>query len=184
MSEYSARVPGGASSGTRISGIEHRRWRMVLLEEPQIAGESRGMREQGAERDVVPVRVGSGAGGEFRQDFGERRFEPEYASVVEQHGDGGGGHDFGDAGQIEYGGSRDGRRVRLIGESAHRVERDHLLIQENSIGGTGEGAVTYGLLQHGMGGGKAPRAVVCGRRKRGVGSGHLVRIWYGISGLA
>ena len=107
-SEYSVRAPGLASSGScrvarrSASGVAQVRKKL------DVAGQAGTVREQHAEGDALFAAAGLHADDKAGEDVAEAGVEVETAARVEEHGSGGGGDDFGEAGEIEDGGGLDG----------------------------------------------------------------------------
>ncbi len=93
--------------------------------------------------------------GEFRDDRGDRRFQIKQAALVENHGHGGRGDDFGERSEIEEARGGDFGRSRIVGEAAEGLVGDQLSAEGDSERAGGEGAGGDGIFQDAKGAAKA-----------------------------
>jgi hypothetical protein len=99
----------------------------------------------------MPYRPRLSANSESGQQVADEQIEVETLAVVEQHRRSGGGHYFGDAGEVENGHWGDDRRVGIIGETAHGIKGEDLAVQEDTKGRSGKSAAGDGAFQDGIG---------------------------------
>ena len=99
----------------------------------------------------MPYRPNLSANSEAGQQVADEQIEVETPAVVEQHRGRGGGHDFGDAGEVVDGHRGDGGRFGVIGEAADAVEGEDFAVEQDAKGRSGKGAVGDGAFQNGIG---------------------------------
>ena len=85
--------------------------------------------------------------GKVGDDGRDRGVEIEQSPLVENHGHGGCGHDFGERSEIEDARSRDLRRGRIVGKTAKRFLGNKLSAKSDGEQAGGEGAGRDGLFQ-------------------------------------
>ncbi len=61
-------------------------------------GQARGVSQEHAKRHFVAAEIFFGVGDKFGNDGGDRGFEVEEAALIQEHGRGGGGDNFGEGG--------------------------------------------------------------------------------------
>ena len=87
-------------------------------------------------------------GREGRQPIDDGLIEIEKLAIVQEHGDGGGGEDFGQTGKIVDSIDPDRVRSMVVGETAEAVEGAHLAAEEHSPNAAGKDTSVDGVRDH------------------------------------
>ena len=167
MSLYSARRAGIGRQRSREGGRQQFIPGLRLKKELFVRRQSRGVRQQHAQRHLASPRV---APGKFRHDAGHRRFQIEQSALVENHRHGGGRDHFRNRSQIEDRGHGHGRRVRLVSESTKGLQRDQFSLIGNRNRSCRKRRPANSFLQDVEGAAKDRiLPLVCGSREAGRG---------------
>src|SRR5579864_3869283 len=109
---------------------------MCGLEELDIGGQSRGVRQKHAESDLAAASVITGKSG---QKLYQWLLQLEPTAFIQKHAGSGGGDYFGDGSEVINSFGGDGGRAWIVSEMPETFMRDEFALVSNRNRGAGEG---------------------------------------------